>query len=153
MPCLPEFYYRLQCRDSLQELALPNRVRLVSVGGKGEADALATRTGSSSACLPLAPSNVKWRERGWLFKSQCASWSLKTACLQSRMWLKKPNPVLTRYFLRLTRTKLRILVGRITGHCPLNKHLHNMGLIDESSCIACEMEDESEFVFYVTAPV
>jgi hypothetical protein len=36
-------------------------------------------------------------------------------------------------------------VGLITGNCPLNKHLHNMGLIDEPICIACGMEDESEF--------
>jgi hypothetical protein len=38
-----------------------------------------------------------------------------------------------------------ILVRLITGHCPLNKHLHNMGLIDEPICIACGMEDESAF--------
>jgi hypothetical protein len=59
--------------------------------------------------------------------------------------VKKPNPGLTRYLLRLPRSKLRILVELITGHCPLNKHLHNMGLIDEPICIACGMEDESSF--------
>jgi hypothetical protein len=37
------------------------------------------------------------------------------------------------------------LVELITVHCPLNKHLHNMGLIDGPICIACEMEDESAF--------
>jgi hypothetical protein len=74
-------------------------------------------------------------------KSHCTSWSLETAFHQSRMWLKKPNPGLTRYLLRLPRSKLRILVGLITGHCPLNKHLHNMGLIDEPICIACGMEN------------
>jgi hypothetical protein len=31
----------------------------------------------------------------------------------------------------VTLSKLRILVGLITGYCPLNKHLHNMGFIDE----------------------
>jgi hypothetical protein len=36
-----------------------------------------------------------------------------------------------RYLLRLPRSKLRILVWLITRYCPLNKHLHNMGLIDE----------------------
>jgi hypothetical protein len=70
---------------------------------------------------------------------------LGTACRQSGMWLKKPNPGLTRYLLRLPRSKLRIMVGLITGHCPLNKHLHNMGLIDEPICIAYGMEDESAF--------
>jgi hypothetical protein len=92
-------------------------------------------------CLPLAPSSFKGREQEWLLKSHCASLSLETACRQSRMWLKKPNPGLTRYLLRLPRPKLRILVGLITGHCSLNKHQHNMGLIDEPICIACGMED------------
>jgi ribonuclease HI len=89
----------LQCRDSLQELALSNRVRLVwvpghcGIHGNEKADALA-RAGSSSAfvapepCLPLAPSSVRQREREMLFKSHCTSWSLDTACRQSRMWLK-----------------------------------------------------------------
>jgi hypothetical protein len=40
---------------------------------------------------------------------------------------EKPNAGLTRYLLRLPRSKLRILVGLITRHCPLEKHLHNMG--------------------------
>jgi hypothetical protein len=40
---------------------------------------------------------------------------------------------------------LRFAVRLITGHCPLNKHLHNMDLIDEPICIACGMEDESAF--------
>jgi hypothetical protein len=47
---------------------------------------------------------------------------------------------------------LRILVGFLTGHCPLNKHLHNMGPIDEPICIVCEMEDESAFCFLMYLP-
>jgi hypothetical protein len=104
----------LQCVDSHQELALSNRVRLVwvpgpcGIHGNEEADALA-RAGSSSALvvpepyLLFAPSSVKRREWEWLLKSHCASWNLETACRQSRMWLKKPNPGLTRYLLRLDR--------------------------------------------------
>jgi hypothetical protein len=144
----------LQCKDSLQKLDLSNRVRLVwvpghcGIHGNKEADALA-RAGSSfcgpEPCLPLEPSSVRRRKREWLLKSYCVSWSLRTACRQSRMWLKKPNPGLTRYLLRLPSSKLRILVGLITGHCPLNNHLHNMSLIAEPICIACRMEDESAF--------
>jgi hypothetical protein len=124
---------------------------------KEEADALA-RTGSSSAfvgpepCLPLTPSSVKRREQEWLLKSHCASWNLETACCQSKMWLKKLNLGLTRYLLRLPRSKLRILVELITGHCPLNKHLHNIGLIDEPICIACGMEDGSVFHLLCNCP-
>jgi hypothetical protein len=99
-------------------------------------------TGSSSVfvesepCLLLASSFVKQREkeREWLFKSHCASWSWETACRQLRICLKKPNSGLT----RMLRSKLRILVGPKTGHCLLNYHLHNICAI----CIACGMEDE-----------
>jgi hypothetical protein len=55
--------------------------------------------------------------------------------------------------LRLPRSKLRILVGLITGHCPLNKHLHNMGLTDEPICIACGMEDETAFHLLCKCPI
>jgi hypothetical protein len=151
----------LQCRDSLQELALSNIVRLVwvpghcGIHGNEEAHAL-VRAGSGSGFVApepffsLAPSSVKRRKR--LLKSHCASWNLETACRQSRMWLKKPNPGLMRYLLRLPRSKLRILVGLITGQCPLNKHLHNMGLIYKPICIACGMEDESAFYLLCDLP-
>jgi hypothetical protein len=72
----------------------------------------------SEPCLQLAPSSVKRREREWLLKSHCASWNLEIACRQSRMWLKKQNSGLTSYLPRLSRSKLRILVGLITGQCP-----------------------------------
>jgi hypothetical protein len=113
----------LQCRDSVER----DQVLLLVGPEPG---------------LPLAPSSVRRREREWLLKSHCASWMLETACHQPRMWLKKPNPGLTRYLLRLPRSKLWILVGLITWHCPLNKHLHNMGLIDEPICITWVMEGE-----------
>jgi hypothetical protein len=85
----------LQCIDSLQDLALSNKVRLVwvlrhcgcGIHGNDEADALARAVSSSAFvgpehCLPLAPLSAKRREREWLHKSHSASWSLKTGCRQ-----------------------------------------------------------------------
>jgi hypothetical protein len=68
------------------------------------------------------------------------------------MWLKKPNPGLTRSLLRLSISKLRILVRLITGHCPLNKHLQSRSLIDEPICMACGMEDEFAFHLLFNCP-
>jgi hypothetical protein len=74
----------LQCRDSLQELALFNRDRMAwalrhcGIHGNEEATALA-RAGSSSAfvgpepCFPLAPSSVRRRKRsGYLNHTETA---------------------------------------------------------------------------------
>jgi hypothetical protein len=70
----------LQCGNSVQELAMSNKVRLVFVPGhygiheNQEVDAFA-RARSNSAlvgpepCLPLAPSSVKWCEREWVLNS------------------------------------------------------------------------------------
>jgi hypothetical protein len=121
MPCLPEFYYSAEIQE-IQELAWSNRVRLVwvlgqcGIHGNEEADAHARAVTSSAfvgpePCLPFAPSSAKRREREWLLKSHCSSWSMETACRQTRMWLKKPNPGLTRYLLRLPRSKLRDFGG------------------------------------------
>jgi hypothetical protein len=41
----------------------------------------------------------------------------------------------------------------MTGHCPLNKYIHNMGLKDEPICIACETKDESAFHLLCNCPI
>jgi hypothetical protein len=136
----------LQCKKSLQELALSYKVELLwvpghcGIHGNEEADPLAKARSNSAFVGPELHIGVSSGGSGSDY-----SYSLETACRQSGMWLKKPNPGLTRYLVRLPRSKLRILVGLITGHCPLNKHLHNMCLTDEHICIACGMEDESAF--------
>jgi hypothetical protein len=100
IPCLPEMYYSAEILIRIW-FCLTEFDWCGSLDNE-EADALA-RAGSSSAfvrlelCLPLEPSSVGWRERK-----------------------RKPNPSLTRYLLRLPRSKLRILVGLITGHCTLS---------------------------------
>jgi hypothetical protein len=138
----------LKCRDFLQELTLSNRVRLVwvpghcGIHGNEEADALLfrwhLRVSSEGSGIGYSNHTVP-----------------HGTCRQSRMWLKKPNPGLT-YLLPLIyllpRSKLKILVGLITGHCLLNKDMHNLGLIDEPICIACGMEDESAFHLLCNCP-
>jgi hypothetical protein len=134
----------LKCKDSLQKLALSNRVRLVWVPGhcgiheNEEADALA-RAGSSSAFVGRS-FVFRWHLRVSGRGSGSGYLNHTTSHGAKRLRLKKPNPGL----LRLPRSKLRIFVGLVTGHCPLNKHLHNMGLRDEPIYIACGMEDESD---------
>jgi hypothetical protein len=139
----------LQCGDSL--LALSNRVRRVWVPGHR-----GIHENEGPMHLQERDQVLLLWGRGLVFR-----WHLRVSsarsksgytCRQSGLWLKKPNSGLTRYLLRLPRSKLRILVGLITGHCPLNKHLHNIGLIDKPICIACGMEDESAFHLLCDCP-
>jgi hypothetical protein len=89
----------LQCGDSLQELALSNRVRLVWVPGHCGILGMRrpthlARTGSSAVFVGRS---LVFR---WHFRlSGGGSGSLETGWFESRMWQKKPNPGFTRYLL------------------------------------------------------
>jgi hypothetical protein len=54
------------------------------------------------------------------------------------MWLKEPNSDLTKYFSEVTQIQ-KISEGL------MNKHLHNMGRIEEFIGMACGMENELAF--------
>jgi len=43
----------------------------------------------------------------------------------------------------LGRTDLRLLIGITTGHCTLNKHLFNMGIVQSANCTVCDEEETS----------
>jgi hypothetical protein len=136
----------LQCRDSLQELALSDRVWLVwewrgwrtckswikfCFCGAGALSSVGTFEcqGCGIGYLNHTEPHGTWRllvvSRECVWKNPIQAWrDTYWGCLD-------PN--------------WGFLVGLITGHCPLNKHLHNMGLIDEPLSIASRMEDESAF--------
>jgi hypothetical protein len=49
-------------------------------------------------------------------------------------------------------TKLGVLIGLLTGHVPLNKHLHMMGLFSDPTCAAYGIEEESALHFICVYP-
>jgi hypothetical protein len=106
MPYLPELNYSAEIlfRNWLCLTEFDWCASLETVVSMGSRSALV----GPKLCFPLATSSVERRKREWLFKSHCALWSLETACCQSRMWLKKPNPGLKRYLLRLFTVQIQI---------------------------------------------
>jgi hypothetical protein len=156
MPCLPELYYSA-------EIFFRNWFSLSEFDWCGSLDTMVSMG-------MKRPTHLQERDQVLLSWSQSLvfHWHLSVSsggsvcgylnhtAPQSRMWLKKLNLCLTRYLLSLPRSKLRILVGLKTGHCLLNKHLHNMHLTDEPICITCGLvgwKITRHFIFYVTAQV
>ena len=64
------------------------------------------------------------------------------------MFLHGPDKQLARYALGLKRQDLRILVGLLTGHIALNRHLTVMKIRADSLCTACAEEDETPYHFF-----
>jgi hypothetical protein len=137
----------LQCGNSLQELSYHNGVQLFWVPGhcgiieNEEADGLA-RVGSKSCfcgpkpCLPVLKSLMT------RVTKECLSGNhLCLPCLK-----------LARFLRNLPRTKLGVLIGLLTEHVRLNKHLHRMGLLSDPTCAACGIQEESALHFICVCP-
>jgi hypothetical protein len=131
-----------------------NRVQLFWVPGhcgiigSEEAEGLAGVGSKSSFCgsepyLPV-PSSVMTRvTKEWLSSNHLSHWNLVSGCRQSKVYIKRPCLKLARFLRNLPRTKLGVLIGLLTGHVRLNKHLHRMGLLSDPTCAACSIEEES----------
>ena len=54
-----------------------------------------------------------------------------SSCRQSRAYIVTPDRKLTKFYLSLSRNKLRKLVGFLMGHHQFNKHLHMTGVVTD----------------------
>jgi hypothetical protein len=80
--------------------------------------------------------------------SNCLSyWNFVSGCRQSKVWIKRPCLKLARFLRNLPRTKLGVLIGLLTEHVRLNKHLHRVDLVSDPIFAACGIEEESELHF------
>jgi hypothetical protein len=70
----------------------------------------------------------------------------------SKIWIKRPCLKLARLLRNLPRTKLGVMIGLLTEHVQLNKHLHRMGLLSDPTCADCGIEEESGLHFVCVCP-
>jgi hypothetical protein len=59
---------------------------------------------------------------------------------------------LARFLRNLPRIKLGVLIGLLTGHVRLNKHLLGMGLLSDPTYAACGIEEKSTLHFMYVYP-
>jgi hypothetical protein len=83
----------------------------------------------------------------WLSGNHLSYWNLVSGYRQSKVWIKQPCLKLARFLRNLPKTKLSVLIGLLTEHDRLNKHLHMMGLLSDPTCAACGIQEESALHF------
>jgi hypothetical protein len=144
---------------SMPELSIHNGVQLFWVPGhcgiigNEEADGR-WGVGSKSSfcgpepCLPVPRSLMTRVTKEWLSSNHLSYWNLVSGCRQSKVWIKRPCLKLARFLKNL----LSVLIGLLTGHGRLNKHLHRMGLLSDPTCAACGIEEESALHFICVCP-
>ena len=63
-----------------------------------------------------------------------------------------PDRQLTRSVLKFNRRDVKVLVGLLTGHITLNRHLSVTKLHNDPLCPACGQEEETTYHFLATCP-
>jgi hypothetical protein len=80
----------------------------------------------------------------WATEQHHKRWNLAPGLKHGKAAIGKPSQKLTNEVLQLRRTQIRQVVGLLTGHCHLRKHLHRLGVSNESTlCRLYYTEDET----------
>ena len=86
----------------------------------------------------------------WTEDCSKEQWRQTQGCRQSKTFISGPDKARTEWLLKRSRQALNPLIGILTGHCRLRKHLHQMGLEADPVCPRCGEEEETAWHFLST---
>jgi hypothetical protein len=72
-------------------------------------------------------------------------WKNKPGHQHSKLFLREPLVVASRKILNMSKKRLRLLVGTVSGHFTCNNHLFNIGLSTSRICNRCETDAETMY--------
>jgi len=130
---------------ALTELSMFNSVRLLWIPGHSDipgnetADQYAKQAASQDfvgpeRALGIPTTKIRSAAQLWANAQQRNLWQTSSGCRQAKMFLHGPDKKLSRYALSHPRRKLKILVGLLTGHIALNRHLTVMKIQEDPLC-------------------
>jgi len=116
--------------------------------GNERADQLARQASGSTfigpePSLPISHTVIKTAIWDWACKQHNKCWQEIQTCQQTKEMIKDRCRRRESDLLRLPRQTLRLVIGVLTGHARLNRHLSIMGLVKDPSCNQCGMAIES----------
>src|SRR5690606_17409996 len=142
------------CRDRLQLVGDKYKLKIAWIPGhrghwgNEEADRLA-KAGASATCigpepvLPLAWVTGKSHLTQWAANAHWNYFRNLPALRQSKLFVTSLLRPKAEKLLNLNRVDLRMVVGLMTGHCPLRKHLRVIGARNEGAeCGLCGLAEE-----------
>lgn len=147
-----------ECRRAMDSLTADKVVTLVwvpghsGIEGNEQADKLA-RTGSQTPFIGPEPvfgtslQVCRLALKKWVRNQHLQGWQERDGCRQGKELIEGPNPRVTHRLLQMSRKHLRLVVGVLTGHCGLNRHLNLMRVVPDPLCALCAEEEETAFHF------
>jgi len=145
------------CMRALNKLGESHELTLMwvpghqGIPGNEAADRLAglgTRTDPVAPVVGVPFAMGKNIIRGWSEKEHLNSWKLTSSCKWSKQLMKSPQHSRTNELLAMSKSRLRLGIGLLTGHVALRSHLHKLGLTESKDCRLCgeESEDSSHIL-------
>lgn len=142
-----------ECKDYLNQIGMRNQITLVwvpghsGVEGNERADALA-RLGSSTAgygsepYIPIPQSLCAKALKDWVKTKHTERWLAYEGGMHTKHFLSEPAEKWSKSLINMDRNRIRRVVGAITGHCGLNKHLTKINIRGDPEC-SCGLEEET----------
>ena len=145
----------LQCQKALKVVSTQHIVGLSWVPGHAEVRGNETankntRDGSvqkfvgPQPSLVVAKESIRRKVRHWLDNQHWARWQgLGSTQRQARELILGPSLSAETSLLSFHRIQSRVMIGLLTGHNTLRRHLHLMGLTNSPLCRRCGVEDKT----------
>jgi hypothetical protein len=144
-----------QCQQALNDISARHAVRLywvpghAGVRGNEIADRLA-RSGSDQRFIGPEPflgvsrQNIRKKMKHWMKNQHLALWRGPCSTQrQARDLISGPNLATGARLLSFNRTQTRAVIGLLTGHNTLRRHLHVIGLSNDPACRKGGTEEET----------
>ena len=142
------------CCDILTAVSEKNTLSLTwtrsHVGNRGNerADKLARQAADMPMSAPqqvlaLARPVVKELTKELTLEKHKKIWKNLRSCRLARTLVPTPTAKLAKQLLQLSRDRMRLYIGVVTGHYTFNQHMHRLGVSDTSDCRGCHDEDET----------
>jgi hypothetical protein len=153
--------WRLGCQAASSKKQLSRLQRLASLGITGAMHITLTSAVEALTCFqPLdlvveseararastgfSKQSIKRKIQCWLDKQHVTPWQdLAGTQRQDRELILGPHTAAKPMLLSFDRTKSRLVIGLLTEHNTLRRHLHVMGLTDSLLCRKCGAEEET----------
>jgi hypothetical protein len=101
--------------------------------------------------LGVSRQNIRRQMKSWVEKQHLALWHGPCGT-QRQAWelISGPNLAIGAQLLSFNRTQSRAVIGLLTGHNTLTRHLHVMGLSDDPPVGDVAVRRKPRYIFYAS---